>query len=74
MSLDICCIRKDVTDFQDCGVMVGRQWVAASAVGKDSQGQRTLAAPLPVPARAMEKVGRAPVPWSPSYLLPVYSL
>lgn len=52
MSLNICCIREDVTDFQYCGsqevgVIVGRQWVVeklvkASAVGKD----RMLAAPL----------------------------
>lgn len=44
MSLNICCLRKDVTEFQDggnheAGVRVGRQWVAeepvkASAVGR----------------------------------------
>lgn len=49
MGLNICCLRKDVTDFQDCGsqevgVRVGRQWVAeepvkASAVGRTARAR-----------------------------------
>lgn len=47
MSLNICCLRKDVTEFQDggsheAGVRVDRQWVAeepvkASAVGRTAR-------------------------------------
>lgn len=47
MSLNICCLRKDVTEFQDggsheTGVRVGRQWVAeepvkASVVGRTAR-------------------------------------